>query len=514
MEHLSFVTELLMPNDWMCSIDLTDAYFTIPIHPTHRKYLKFCWKGTLYQYNVLCFGLSSAPRVFTKCTKPILAHLRQKGMRVSMFIDDMIICNQSKSKIMLDVRYIIDCFTSLGFNVNFEKSRIVPSKFITHLGFTLNSELMHISLPQEKIDNIQNNILEVISEHQTSIRKIASILGKFTAYSVATKWGKLYIRNTEREKIMALRECHSYEGFMSLSNTARQELQWWLNVDELIPMPIVFPKPALTITSDASTKGWGAHTNSQSTGGLWSTEEKANHINWLELNACFLGLQCFANNLTACTVQVKLDSMVALAYLNKQGGIIKYLNALTFKIWSWCKQRNLWLLPSFIKGSHNVIADKKSRVFHTATEWCLRLTEFKLICRTFGRPSIDLFASRLNYQVETYCSWEPDPQAFTVDAFSIDWHEFDLCYAFPPFNMIGRVIQKMIIDQAELLLVAPNWPSQHWFPLLHSHMINDSSVIYFKNSSSLLYLPFDRLAVHGIWNKLHLACFRLSGKRS
>ena len=46
----------------------------------------------------------------------------------------------------------------------------------------------------------------------------------------------------------------------------------------------------LVIESDASNQGWGARCGDTSTGGSWSVEEAAQHINYLELMAAFLTL--------------------------------------------------------------------------------------------------------------------------------------------------------------------------------------------------------------------------------
>ena len=45
---------------------------------------------------------------------------------------------------------------------------------------------------------------------------------------------------------------------------------------------------------------------------------------------------------------------------------------------------------------------------------------FQRIVALFGKPDIDLFASRLNAQVEDYVSLKPHPIAKFVDAFTID----------------------------------------------------------------------------------------------
>ena len=50
----------------MATIDLKDAYFAVLISEPDRKYLRFRWRGKVYQFNCLPFGLSCAPWVFTK----------------------------------------------------------------------------------------------------------------------------------------------------------------------------------------------------------------------------------------------------------------------------------------------------------------------------------------------------------------------------------------------------------------------------------------------------------------
>lgn len=46
METFNNVLQMLKPNCWLASVDLKSAYYSIPIHPEHRKYLKFYWDRT------------------------------------------------------------------------------------------------------------------------------------------------------------------------------------------------------------------------------------------------------------------------------------------------------------------------------------------------------------------------------------------------------------------------------------------------------------------------------------
>lgn len=80
-ENLNIVLDLIQKDDFLTSIGLQDAYFSIPIQPRYHKYLRFSWQDQLYQFLVLPFGLSSAPRLFTKILKAVYACLRQKRIR-------------------------------------------------------------------------------------------------------------------------------------------------------------------------------------------------------------------------------------------------------------------------------------------------------------------------------------------------------------------------------------------------------------------------------------------------
>lgn len=72
--------DLLRPGNWMAKVDLNDAYFMIPIAQENKHFLHFSWEGLDYQFNCLPFGLSSAPWVFTKTTRPVAATLRELGV--------------------------------------------------------------------------------------------------------------------------------------------------------------------------------------------------------------------------------------------------------------------------------------------------------------------------------------------------------------------------------------------------------------------------------------------------
>ena len=66
METIHSVLKLVTPGCWMASVDLKDAYYSVKIHQSHQKFLKFRYNDTLYNYTVYPNGLASCPRKFTK----------------------------------------------------------------------------------------------------------------------------------------------------------------------------------------------------------------------------------------------------------------------------------------------------------------------------------------------------------------------------------------------------------------------------------------------------------------
>jgi len=278
---------------------------------------------------------------------------------------------------------------------------------------------------------------------------------------------------------------------------------------------MAIPSPTINLQTDASGSGWGATNGITAIGGKWNESEKHralhNEINYLELLAVFLALKSFCSDLSNIHIVVQVDNTTAVAYINGMGGTKSQdCNNLAKQLWAWCIDRNLWITAVHIPGAMNTVADFKSRHFKVETEWKLDVSVFREICAKFYLPDIDLFASRLNAQVDRYVSWFPDPGAEAVDAFSLNWNTLKF-YAFPPFCLIPRCLQKIMIDQATGLMVVPYWPTQPWFSKL-TQLLVDRPVILPK-SKTLLSQPGTDDS-HPMNSKLCLFCCRLSGNSS
>ena len=181
MEGTHLLRDLLQPQDWLGKIDLKDAYFVIPVWKDQRKYLRFVWKGSLLESACLPFGLAAAPRLFTKMLKPVVALLRRAGIRLIIYLDDLLFMNQSKEGLGLDMvtaRYLLE---NLGFVINLEKSCFVLTQNMEFLGFVVNTQVMTLLLPNSKVESIKSHCNYLLALPEVSVRDLSQLIGKLTA---------------------------------------------------------------------------------------------------------------------------------------------------------------------------------------------------------------------------------------------------------------------------------------------------------------------------------------------
>ena len=225
------------------------------------------------------------------------------------------------------------------------------------------------------------------------------------------------------------------------------------------------------------------------TGGQWNDEEKQAHINEKELLAVLFSLKSLCKECTYTTIKVMSDNSTTVHYINNMGGRKTRCNQIARCIWEWAIQRDIWLIATFIPGKLNTQADKESRTLHSNTEWHLDPALFKIIETKLGPIDFDIFASRLTCQVPRYASWKPDPGAEICDGMSFDWRTIN-GYAFPPFSLIGQVLQKIEHDACTVVIVVPEFRSQPWFPKL-LHMLIDFP-LFISRTSKVLSNPVNQ----------------------
>ena len=264
------------------------------------------------------------------------------------------------------------------------------------------------------------------------------------------------------------------------------------------------------MTTDASLIGWGCCIDTVTSGGNWYPDEAQHDINYLEMFAVFLALKSFLSVVQNKHVKLLIDNTTAVTTINQMGTCHSRVNnQLSQQIWSWCIDYNVWVTVAHIPGKQNTEADRESCLTRRETEWTLQKPIFDAATQKLDvTPNVDLFASRLNFQLKPYIAYKPDPEAYAITTFHISWKGFTF-YAFPPFSVIQQVLQKISEEEATGLLVVPHWPTQTWWPCLMNTLIDFRLMLPRKEDT--VYLPAQPQLLHPLHKKLQLLACRLSG---
>jgi hypothetical protein len=147
MESLTDLKFLARPGDLMLSLDLTQGYHHVTIHPLDRNFLGFHWNKQFLCFNVLPFGLKPAPRIFTKVVTLLARSWRADGIRVLVYLDDWLFLVRPEEITKVRARVLADCKRA-HFALNLEKNSLLGVSCLTHLGIQIDLVANCFSVPE------------------------------------------------------------------------------------------------------------------------------------------------------------------------------------------------------------------------------------------------------------------------------------------------------------------------------------------------------------------------------
>ena len=127
MDNIDKVIQLLQPSDWMTSLDLNSAFGHLKVKDSDVRYFQFTWRGKFYCYVTLPQGFSDSPRLFTRCTSPIMSLLRKQLVDIPIYIDDTFLRSPTYNEMIANLAITRDIFQKCGLSINEEKSCMIPT---------------------------------------------------------------------------------------------------------------------------------------------------------------------------------------------------------------------------------------------------------------------------------------------------------------------------------------------------------------------------------------------------
>lgn len=443
--------QLLPVGSWMASLDIQDAYLHVPVHRSVRRYLCFVDADRCYEFHSLPFGLNLAPLVFTSVLRPVLLLLRQEGINVLAYLDDLIVWAPSAKSCERAVLRVTSVLQQHGFLINPKKSRPQPAQSLVWLGFRWDTTSGKARLSETNVGKISTQCKDVLARGQTTLTELQSLFGRL-AFAAQLLPG---VRYYKRSLTPLLRLLPKDGSPVPLPPAIRRLLDLCVSSPLLAEQGLFRdPHPEVVLWTDASSSGWGIHDDhGRALHGTWSPSQKVLHINLLELLAVLFAVRSRLVADGQC-VAVYVDNVAAFYACLRQGSIRSAsLHAVYGAVFRTLCRRSLVLLPRRIPGVRNVLADALSRSCPMPAEWEIDRRDFGMLLRWAGPFQVDLMATPFNTRLDCFVSPFPHPRATAVDALTLSWDRWTTAYLFPPASLLDRLLPRILAFQGRLVLV-------------------------------------------------------------
>ena len=148
----------------------------------------------MYEFLCLAFGLGPAPRIFTKLMKVPVSLLRRLGIRLVIYLDDLLIIAPSKEEVGRVRDTVMFLIFHLGLTINFKKSVLVPAQMMEFLGIIVDSRTMTFSLSERKMIKLISLCRQAYAFPNMTLRELCSAIGKLRSTAAAVTPAPLQVR--------------------------------------------------------------------------------------------------------------------------------------------------------------------------------------------------------------------------------------------------------------------------------------------------------------------------------
>ena len=281
-----------------------------------------------YQWKVLPFGLATAPTVFTSLTKPILFLCHCKAWHIVIYLDDILVLVCSKQAGKRAHLFLCCLLVHLGLHINFSKSDLHLSQSFTFLGLCWDTVCMLVSVPPDKLADIQQLALSLLRTPHVTVCKVMSFLGKANFCTNGHSQLQHLCHVIQSDMLSVYHSPTQLFSCVHFSLSSLHQLEQ-LSTLQQSPVPLQFPLPDVIIATDATPTHWAFYFQGSglplSVSGAWSGSLCKAHIALQELQAVAIMLRRMAFNLSG-----RLSPCIWITVLLKHTCVIKVVQCLLF----------------------------------------------------------------------------------------------------------------------------------------------------------------------------------------
>ena len=365
---LRHACKLIKPNDYLCKVDLKNAYRSVRIHESNFKLTGLHWQFegdseyTYFYDTKLPFGASKSPSIFQRLSSAVCRIMKLFNVVVISYLDDFLIIDDSYENCQNSLQQLLNILRLLGFHINYGKI-VGPSQQLVFLGVLINTVDMTLSLPEDKLSEFSSLIHTFGNKRRATKRQLESLIGSLNWASQVIQGGRPFLRRMIDLKNTLV----SHSDKVLLNADFFADLDWWKTFLKIFNGKTKFldDKPITSIQCDACTEGGGATFLGDFLYINWKTDMLdvyPLYINQKEIIIIIVAIFRWASLLQNKRVIIYTDNMTAKSVINKMSSknssVMVYIRFLFFMQAYY----NFSIFAVHIPGKVNVLADTISRL--------------------------------------------------------------------------------------------------------------------------------------------------------
>lgn len=135
----------------LSTVDLRNAFFVLPLVPSHRDITSFTSGNNMFRYSSLPQGLASSPAIYTKLMKTVLENIpTSEDYTILSYLDDVVTVSLESAE-MTVMRLIFKEFERQNMVVGLKKCDLFRET-ITFLGHKISTH--GIGIPSERVESL------------------------------------------------------------------------------------------------------------------------------------------------------------------------------------------------------------------------------------------------------------------------------------------------------------------------------------------------------------------------
>ena len=366
--HFDAATDLVFrmgKGSYLTKIDIKHAYRLLPVRKEDWPLLVYYWEGKYYVDVKLPFGGRSSASLFNSFADLVCWVLNEKfSLLIIHYSDDFLMFTRNNLiEALGHLRTLKKAFNYLNIPVADDKL-VGPDTCLPYLGLMINTVEFTVSIPQEKVDELMEQMPWWCGRRTCTLRELQSLNGKLNFYSKAITPGRMFTRRL----IDLTRTVNKPSHYVTLSKEAREDIHWWCellmteNRASFIPDPKRLYSTDLMLFTDAARyKGMGAIYGSHWIQAAWPAELFDENIDFLELFAILAAARTWGHEWKGRRVVFVTDNKPITQIW--QSGTTPSTNIMNLvrKLYLHAAKSHFSVSFKFIFTYHNAVADALSR---------------------------------------------------------------------------------------------------------------------------------------------------------